>query len=109
MDTRKLRSAYIRVSHVGPLATISLTGSFCYSSHVIFRETYNRILNIEAINEIEIDCSEIEYLDSAALGMLLVLKDKADFAHKMLVLSRPSQVALSTFELVGFQFSFHIH
>lgn len=109
MNTRNSHGALIRVRHVGDLATISLTGNFCFASHVIFRETYKRILNKDSILEIEIDFSEVEHLDSAALGMLLVLKDKAEAAHKMLTISRPSRIALETFELAGFQLSFHFH
>ncbi|MDX1453408.1 MAG: STAS domain-containing protein [Oleiphilaceae bacterium] len=65
-------------SQIGPsgdVVTIRIEGRFDFSAHQAFRETYE---NLGAdINEYRIDLQETSYLDSSALGMLLLLRDYA--------------------------------
>lgn len=53
---------------------IRIRGRFDFSAHKEFREATNRIA--EGIKKIEVDLSATDYLDSSALGMLLLLRDK---------------------------------
>jgi anti-anti-sigma factor len=63
-------------SHVAPngVITIRVEGRFDYSVHRDFREAYKEH---PAGATYVIDLSRTNYMDSAALGMLLVLKDHA--------------------------------
>lgn len=63
-------------------ATLKLSGRFDFHSHRDFRSAYEKILETGALREIVIDFSDVDYLDSSALGMLLLLREKADGAGK---------------------------
>ncbi|WP_369601742.1 STAS domain-containing protein [Hahella sp. SMD15-11] len=55
--------------------TIRVQGRFDFSSHQDFRDAYEN--GGEDVAEFVIDMSETTYLDSSALGMLLLLRDYA--------------------------------
>lgn len=71
----------------GDRATLKLGGRFDFHSHRDFRAAYESLLETGAVREIVIDFSEVDYLDSSALGMLLLLREKADGAGKSIVLA----------------------
>lgn len=71
----------------GDRATLKLSGRFDFHSHRDFRSAYEKFLETGATREIIIDFSEVDYLDSSALGMLLLLREKADGAGKTIVLT----------------------
>ena len=54
---------------------IQVSGRFDYSCHESFRAAYEGC--DEPCERFEIDLTEAEYLDSSALGMLLILRDHA--------------------------------
>ncbi len=58
----------------GSVLTIRIQGRFDFSSHQEFRDAYE---SDESIKEYLIDMRETTYLDSSALGMLLLLRDFA--------------------------------
>ena len=62
----------------GSVLTIQIQGRFDFSSHQEFRDSYE---NDESIKEYLIDMRETTYLDSSALGMLLLLRDFAGGDH----------------------------
>ena len=57
----------------GKSLTISIDGRFDFSAHQSFRSSYESISPIPS--EINVDLSRTNYLDSSALGMLLLLRD----------------------------------
>lgn len=59
-------------------AVIRLTGRFDFSGHREFRHCYEAALQEPAVRRIDVDLKNVEYLDSSALGMLLLLKEQAD-------------------------------
>ena len=63
-------------------ATIGLNGRFDFSAHRAFREAYAAALEAALVRELEVDLAEVDYLDSSALGMLLMLREKAQAANK---------------------------
>jgi len=65
-------------SHVAnQKATITLVGRFDFTLHKEFRDTTQRLLQENELSEIEINLRDVDYLDSSALGILLLLKDRA--------------------------------
>ena len=54
---------------------INITGRFDFSEHKAFREAYSKL--DPNVTSFTIDLSEASYIDSAALGMLLVLRERA--------------------------------
>jgi len=62
----------------GNIASIILKGRFDFSCHRDFRNNYEEILkNGTTIDTINVDFKEVNYLDSSALGMLLLLRERA--------------------------------
>ncbi len=59
----------------GSELTISVSGRFDFSSHQDFRTAYENLPNKP--QRYVIDMREASYLDSSALGMLLLLRDYA--------------------------------
>ena len=68
-------------------AVISLQGRFDFSAHREFRSLCSPALESGDIRELEVDLGKVEYLDSSALGMLLLLRERADGARKRVTLS----------------------
>lgn len=58
-------------------AHIALSGNFTFEAHRDFKEATSGALSHEGLTEIEIDFDGVDYLDSAALGMLLLLNERA--------------------------------
>lgn len=63
------------VSQDGDLLTIRIQGRFDFSVHQEFRDAYERAEG--HVGAYCIDMAETTYLDSSALGMLLLLRDFA--------------------------------
>lgn len=57
-------------------ATITLSGRFDYSYHRQFSQEQTVLLNTDVLQEIILDFSRVEYLDSSALGMMVMLQKK---------------------------------
>jgi anti-anti-sigma factor len=71
----------------GDRAILKLGGRFDFHSHRDFRASYEKLLEGGGAREIVLDFAEVDYLDSSALGMLLLLREKAEGAGKAVVLS----------------------
>lgn len=63
-----------QVADDGNQLTIKIHGRFDFNLHKPFREAYK---GLSGVNEYVIDLSTAEYLDSSALGMLLLLREHA--------------------------------
>ena len=63
------------LSDDGAILTIKISGRFDFSSHQDFRKAYESVSqpNLGFV----IDMSSAEYLDSSALGMLLLMREHA--------------------------------
>ena len=66
-------SVIAEVSPDGQQLTISVKGRFDFAKHQEFRESYEN----KALTAVVVDLKEATYLDSSALGMLLLLRDHA--------------------------------
>ena len=77
------------VSTDGRELTIKISGRFDFSSHQDFRKSYE--VTDEQQRAYVIDMSSAEYLDSSALGMLLLMREHAggDQAEIRIVNCRP--------------------
>lgn len=96
------------VSLASNTATISLSGHFTFNAHREFKAAYDRLLADSKVGNIVVNLAEVNYLDSSALGMLLLLRDHTQNANKSLVLSSPSSIAERTFDIAGFYSMFAI-
>lgn len=64
-----------RRSEDGRTLVISIDGRFDFSSHQSFRDAYEH--SDQEVSDYIIDMTDTTYLDSSALGMLLLLRDYA--------------------------------
>jgi len=62
-------------SNDGKALTIKVQGRFDFSAHQEFRDAYEK--NSGKSSQYIVDLKETTYLDSSALGMLLLLRDHA--------------------------------
>lgn len=75
-------------------ATILLQGDFTFDAHRDFKEATLKALEDERLTEIRIDFSNVDYMDSAALGMLLLLNERASGRRILLANCRQSVAAV---------------
>lgn len=68
-------------------ATITLTGRFDFNTHRDFRAAYEPLVGDASTQTVVVDFAGVDYLDSSALGMLLMLRDKLGGAGKDIALT----------------------
>ncbi len=61
---------------------IRLPSRFDYSFHRQFGELYTPLIENATCKEIVLDFSQVEYLDSSALGMMVLLQKKSSNSAK---------------------------
>ena len=66
------------------------------------------LLNDPGVLAIEMDLSKVEHMDPTSLGMLLVLREKAELKGKAVVLFRPAACVTAILESVHFGKLFRI-
>ena len=89
-------------------AILRLAGRFEFSVHREFREAAESVLQNGDIDSVVIDLAEVDYLDSSALGMLLMLRDRAGTAKKGLSLANPKGMVKQALEIARFEKLFSI-
>ena len=65
----------VRVEKSRRTVTIAIVGRFDFSCHQAFRRSYE---NAEDAEEYVVDLGATDYMDSSALGMLLLLREHAE-------------------------------
>ena len=96
------------VRHEKDISVIHLNGRFVFDSHKSFRETYDQALARSDTRVIQLDMDKVEYLDSSALGMLLMLKEKAATAGMTLQIIHLKGMARQVLEIANFHKIFTI-
>jgi anti-anti-sigma factor len=83
-------------------ATLKLNGRFDFHSHRDFRTAYEEIIETAGVREVIINFSNVDYLDSSALGMLLLLREKAEAAGKSVSLTGLQGMVKQVLEIANF-------
>ncbi len=83
--------------------TISVIGRFDYTCHKAFKEAFTG-----AATCYDVDLSETLYLDSSALGMLLLLRDHAGGEKATVRLLSPNHTVLDVLNMANFGLLFNI-
>jgi anti-anti-sigma factor len=80
---------------------IVLQGRFDFNAHREFRESVEQAVK-EPAGAIQVDLAGVDYLDSSALGMLLMLRDKAKGASKEVVLANARGSVKQVIDIANF-------
>lgn len=67
--------------------TLTLVGRFDFNTHREFRAAYEPLIADPGVQSVVVDFAGVDYLDSSALGMLLMLRDKLGGVSKEVALT----------------------
>lgn len=98
----------IRETRRDQTALLALEGRFDFNSHRDFRGAYDGLLGDPQVRVIELNFAKVDYLDSSALGMLLLLREKVEACGKSIVLSGLQGTVKQVLEIANFQRLFTI-
>jgi len=80
--------------------TIAVVESFDFSLYQNFRDAYHEV-EVRGI-KIILDLSKADYMDSSALGMILLLKDHAEELSGELIIYKPTATVDKILEIAQF-------
>ena len=89
-------------------ARITMTGRFDFQVHRDFKDAYAQLIDNASVREIEVEMSKVDYLDSSALGMLMLLNERSKAANKAVSLLNTSGVVSQVLEVANFSKIFNI-
>ena len=81
---------------------VTMRGSFTFSDHLAFRDILKEMAT-EGVNNVAFYLSEVEFVDSAALGMLLLARESAEKQHKNLTLHGATGQVKKMFDMSQFE------
>jgi anti-anti-sigma factor len=83
-------------------AVITLQGRFDFSAHRAFRGSCAGHIESADVTEVEVDLKGVNYVDSSALGMLLLLRERAIAANKRISLRNSHGVVKQVLDVANF-------
>lgn len=86
---------------------IAIKGRFTFSDHKEFKNIFN-LLSENNVQSIRLNFTNVEFIDSAALGILLLARDEAQKYSKNLVIQSPTGQVKQMFEVSRFYDLFNI-
>jgi len=95
--------SHVRATLTGATVTVYVQGRFDFNCHPGFRHA---CASFGRVREYVIDLANTEYLDSSALGMLLVLREEAGAEHVRVLNCQPAVRRI--LEIANFQSLFTI-
>ncbi len=98
----------IQTSKTDERATLRLSGRFQFDSHRDFRGAYDQVIADAGVKIIVLDFADVDYLDSSALGMLLLLREKAGAAGKDVELANTRGAVRQVLDVANFARLFRI-
>jgi len=88
-------------------ARVSISGEFTFTDHAAFKTIADRVFEGRAW-PIVIDLAKLDFIDSAGLGMLLIVRDEAKKANRSLVLRGPRGQVKRMFDVTKFDTLFTV-
>jgi anti-anti-sigma factor len=98
----------IRIENRGNGAILHLAGQFDMTTHATFNRAYSPLLSSGTVGTLHLNLSEVDYIDSSALGMLLLLQSKAAKKNTSLSLSGCRNQVMRVFTVANFHKTFKI-
>ncbi len=88
-------------NHHKGIYSVTLSGKFTFSDHTGFREILKKITESD-VRQVILNMTTVDFVDSAALGMLLLARDEAQKHQKELVIHGATGQVKKTFDLAKF-------
>lgn len=85
----------------GDHCEVSMKGKFTFSDHKDFKSVLS-IFSDSSIKSLVLHFSAVEFVDSAALGILLLARDEAQKCAKELIITNPVGQVKKMFEISRF-------
>ncbi|HJV28105.1 MAG TPA: STAS domain-containing protein [Aromatoleum sp.] len=99
----------VKLTHQDNQAILTIHGRFDFSLHAEFRKRSEEALELEGAREIVVNLSRVDYLDSSALGMLLLLREKAaGNARSQVLLSGAHGMVKQVLDVANFERMFRM-
>jgi anti-anti-sigma factor len=97
----------INVTEAGSAATVALKGRFDFQAHQDFRRTIDGLLK-KGNAQLNVDLSAVNFIDSSALGMLLLARESCEKAGGVITLERPQDYVDKVLKLCHFDQLFSV-
>jgi anti-anti-sigma factor len=91
----------ITSTNAGTTEIINLSGQFDFNDLRNFKTAYEGALNRAEVTTLDIEMSELKYIDSTALGMLMLLRQRAGAVGKKVILKHPTQVVREVLDIAN--------
>ncbi len=82
-------------------AIASMSGQFTFVDHALFSSVL-ALVELQDVNDVIIDVGKMDFIDSAGLGMLLMLREACYLKNKPLVLLNPVGHVQKVFQVAKF-------
>lgn len=89
-------------------AKINLPHSFDMLALPLFRQAYGEVIDDQDIKEIEVDFSAVHYIDSSALGSLLMLRQRAEKLAQTITITQCQPEVMKVLTMANFHRIFNI-
>lgn len=96
------------ISYDGKVMHIKVTGRFDYKITRDFRRTYNEADRLNGVTYY-INLNDTTYIDSSALGILLLLREFANHRGGSVIIDRPSELVSNVLKVANFDTLFAIN
>lgn len=96
------------VHHDGPVSTIAPNGRFTFDSHQAFRDAYVPLLTRPETKIIRLDMKAVSYIDSSTLGMLLLVRERAEPAGKKIEITGANELVMKLLKIANFHKMFNV-
>lgn len=100
--------ASVRVEETKSGCVVVVEGRFDFNLHGEFRDAYESALQKDSDTKFILDFSNTEYLDSSALGMLLILRDRLGCDPGRQVIRNCNRDIMEIFQVSNFDKLFSI-
>jgi anti-anti-sigma factor len=97
----------MRYEFKGTDAVVKFSGDLTFNDHIAFREIADR-LAAASDTTLVIELSELDFIDSAGLGMLLIAREESRKANRALVLRGAKGQVKRMFGLTKFETLFTV-
>jgi anti-anti-sigma factor len=96
------------ISKDGKIMHLSVTGRFDYKITKEFRDSYNKAARLKQVTYF-VNLNEASYIDSSALGILLLLRESAKYNGGKVIIEQPSKQVNQALKVANFEKLFTIN